>query len=583
MKIIPNNINHIWTALMMEELHRCGVKTVCISPGSRSTPLTWAAAEHPNLDTVVHFDERGLAFHALGIAKASGHPVAIVCTSGSAVANLFPAIVEASMSHVPLLVLTADRPFELVDCGANQTIKQPDIFGDYTRWNSNLPCPTTEISPQTILTTIDHAVSKAQGNTPGPVHLNCPFREPLAPDADGTDGVSYLQPIERWRENETPWTQYSQGTNSDFVDLGECAGYIENTTFGVLVVGQLRSMIDLEMVRELSDALGWPVIADITSGARLGQYVPHVISYADLMLQGTSKDLFTHLETVIHVGGALVSKRIQALFESHPPDHYIRIALSSERLDPAHLMTHRIEYHSNVFHTIAKLNTTKIDTDWREKLVTRSQQFDSFFKLKLSDGPFSEPGVIRAVTAHPNSLGGLFLGNSMPIRDADMFGAPTGNAIWVYANRGASGIDGNIATVAGIANTTQGATAILGDLAALHDLNSLPLLRENKVILIIINNGGGGIFSFLPVAEHGQLVKEFFNTPHEFTFESSAAMFDIAYAQPTALTEFRNVYMSALGSDSSTIIEIITDKEENVEFHRVMENDLNEFLESTTE
>lgn len=580
MKIIPNNINHIWTALMIEELHRCGVKTICIAPGSRSTPLTWAAAEHPDIETIVHFDERGLAFHALGIAKASGHPVAIICTSGSAVANLLPAVIEASMSHVPLLMLTADRPFELVDYGANQTIKQPGIFGEYVRWESNLPCPTTEITPQALLTTVDQAISKANGDNPGPVHINCPFREPLAPDADGTDGVTYLQTVERWRENETPWTQYCQGTTSERVGLGDCANHIEQTTFGLLVVGQLRSMLDLEMVRELSESLGWPVVADVTSGARLGQYIPKLVAYADQMLQGTSKELFTHLETVIHIGGALVSKRIQSVFETHSPNNYIRVSLSPERLDPSHLVTHRIEYHPNVLHTIAKLDTSKIDSNWRDTLLERSNHFERFFKLKLSNGPITEPSVIRTITQRASELGGLFLGNSMPIRDADMYGAPTGKPTWVYANRGASGIDGNIATAAGIASVVNGATAILGDLATLHDLNSMPLLRTNKVVLIIINNSGGGIFSFLPVAEHGRLVTEFFNTPHEFTFESAATMFGIHYANPTTLTEFKNTYQTALTSEASTIIEITTNKEENVAFHQTLENDLNEFLDT---
>lgn len=576
MEIIPNNLNHIWAALMMEELYRCGVRTICIAPGSRSTPLTWNAAEHPELETVVHFDERGLAFHALGIAKSSGHPVAIVCTSGSAVANLLPAVVEASMSHVPLILLTSDRPYELIDCGANQSIRQPSIFGEYTRWESNLPCPTAKISGQTVLSTIDHALSRATGQNPGPVHLNCPYREPLAPNADGTDGPKYLESLERWRETDVPWTQYHRDGRSERIDLGDAAEIIEKTCFGLLVVGQLKSILDLETVRQLADSLGWPVVADIASGARLGQYVPHLVSYADQLLQGETRAMFTHLETVIHIGGALVSKRVQALFESHPPDHYIRISLSPERLDPAHLATHRFEYHENLFHTIARLNTSRADVEWRNELVAASGKVDAFLTDQLSGDALSEPGVMRTVTKSASELSALFLGNSMPIRDADMYGVSTGSPTWVHANRGASGIDGNIATAAGLALGAQhnGVTAVLGDLAALHDLNSLALLKTNKVVLVIINNGGGGIFSFLPVADHSDLVEKYFNTPHTLGFKDAAGMFGIDYVGPDSMADFINAYDAARAADHSTIIEIRTHRDENVTLHRKLEQDL---------
>lgn len=578
MEFIPNNINHIWSAMIMEELHRQGVKTVCIAPGSRSTPLTWAAAEHPDLTTVVHFDERGLAFHALGLAKAGAHPVALVCTSGSAVANMLPAVVEASMSHTPLILLTADRPFELVDCGANQTINQTGIFGEYVRWESTLPCPTTEIAPQVVLSTIDHAVSRAADQNPGPVHINCPFREPLAPDSDDTNGVAYLESVERWREGEDPWTQYIQGEISESIGLAECADLIENTSFGLLVVGQLRSMLDLETVRKLAESLGWPVVADITSGARLGHYVPHVVAYADQMLQGTWRDSFTHLETIIHIGGSLVSKRLQTLFETHPPNHYIRIAFTPERLDPSHQVTHRIEYHSNIYHTISSLDSIRADASWRDDLIEKSKGLDTFFAEKFSDETVTEPGVMRFVTERAGKLGPLFLGNSMPIRDADMYGASASSATWVYANRGASGIDGNIATAAGVAG--EGATAVLGDLATLHDLNSLALLRTNKVVLVVINNGGGGIFSFLPVSEHGELVEEFFGTPHECDFQFAANMFDINYTHPSTMTDFRQEYETALDAASSTIIEVTTDRDENLAFHRTLEQNVINYMKS---
>lgn len=573
MKSEPKNINHLWAALMLDKLNRVGVKTVCIAPGSRSTPLTWAAARHNSIQTVVHMDERGLGFHALGIARASNAPVAIITTSGSAVANLLPAVVEASQSRVPLILLTADRPFELIECGANQAIQQPGIFSHYTRWETSMPCPTTEIEPRVILSTMNYAVYQSMGDYPGPVHINCPFREPLSPESDGTDVEGYIKSLPVWNDHDYAWDRYPgyNKTQSNYT-LEE----LRSKKRGLLIVGQLYNEEEVRKVCHLASDLGWPVIADVSSQLRLSNRLDYLVAYADQLLLTKDYDLLELVNCIVHVGGALVSKRIQALIDSHNGGTYMRIVNYPERFDPSHCVTQFVDFSESIA-LPKKSGSSVFDTAWRDALVTLSDTIGCFFAGQFSGMVLSEPEVVRSITQTETHA--VFLGNSMPIRDADMYGAAEGYVTRVFANRGASGIDGNIATAAGIAHSVGSITCVLGDLAALHDLNSLGLLKANKVVLVIINNAGGGIFSFLPIAEYGEYAEEFFNTPHDCRFESAAGMYGLEYAQPETMMDFQTAYDAALASDSSTIIEVITDRNENVRVHRELELKLIEFME----
>ncbi|MCA9399406.1 MAG: 2-succinyl-5-enolpyruvyl-6-hydroxy-3-cyclohexene-1-carboxylic-acid synthase, partial [Candidatus Omnitrophica bacterium] len=208
--INTSNINTIWASLIIEELIRCGVDYFCISPGSRSTPLAVAVANHKKARSFIHFDERGSAFHALGYAAAAKKAACVITTSGTAVANLFPAVIETAKKKLPLIILTADRPPELRFTGANQTIDQVKIFGDYTNWFFDMPAPSTDCAPEFILTSIDQAVAKANGYPKGPVHLNCMFREPLAPLNDKNNYAKYLTTVKNWGKRQTPFTIYAQ-------------------------------------------------------------------------------------------------------------------------------------------------------------------------------------------------------------------------------------------------------------------------------------------------------------------------------------------------------------------------------------
>ena len=255
---------------MIEELVRNGVSSFCISPGSRSTPLAAAAARHPGARTVVHYDERGASFFALGQARGSGRPAVMICTSGTAVANCLPAVVEASMDMIPLIVLTADRPPELRDTGANQTIDQSQLFGNHVLWQADLPCPDDKLDPTYRLTTIDQAVYRAQNMPAGPVHLNCMFREPLEPLPSDDCRAVLSESIENWKAGSKPYTNYASPIVTPDTDtLKEYAGIINDASCGLLLVGSLHSEKDSQAVRLLSKHLGWPTLPDIRSGLRL--------------------------------------------------------------------------------------------------------------------------------------------------------------------------------------------------------------------------------------------------------------------------------------------------------------------------
>ncbi len=570
---IPN-MNHWWASLLVEELARGGVCGFCISPGSRSTPLAMAAARHPRVRSMVHFDERGAAFHALGWASATGRPAVLICTSGSATANYWPAVVEAAMSCVPLILLTADRPPELLDCGANQAIQQTRLYGEYARWSFTLPCPDPAIPAEMVLTTADQALCRAQHPPAGPVHVNCMFREPLAPVFQGQEHVAAgMESLSAWRNTETPYTHcrlpnIRLKTEDDLALIN----VLNDVKRGLLVVGRLHTEKEAAAARLLAENLRWPVFADVCSGLRLNaEGAPFVPQYDQLLLSNAFQTECTP-EFVLHLGGAITSKRLQEHLARVRPE-YMVVNPHPFRQDPFHQVTHRVEMGVSGFckwltPSIRDIGGPSWGRNFSESSRCLSQEIDAWLK----DAPaLSEIAVARLVSRQRPAGSVLFLGNSMPVRDMDMYGAADGPAGLVAANRGASGIEGNIATAAGYANGLKTpVTAVLGDLAALHDLNSLPLLRASAapVILVVINNNGGGIFSFLPVAEYPELFEQCFGAPHGLGFEEAARMFGLSYACPRSQPLFVQDYARALASGRSALIEVRTDRAENARAHR---------------
>ncbi len=576
------NFNHLWAGLLIEELVRKGVDTFCICPGSRSTPLTWAVAEHPSAKSVVHFDERGAAFHALGIAKSSGKPAAFICSSGTAVANAFPAVVEASMSHVRLVVLTADRPPELHGTGANQTIDQVNLFGGFVQRHVGLWGPAVSRDVSLIPATVERCF---RGVT-GPIHLNCMIDEPLAPGAE----AHARSPVEIQPEMNGPGPgDFRQTASLPAEDCAAVADRLMNTTKGLLLVGGLGTVEEMDAAGELAGALGWPMVPDITSGLRTrgGENTVHHA----VQLLGTRgvNDLLPGTDLVLHIGGQFTSKPMLQFLEGinasgRPRIDYLRVTNHARRADPPQRVTQRIVCDVAAFcRDLASRVQIRRD-DRVESLVQASMRIEGILDSYIQEsGPLTEAGVARIVTRNAPGDGVLFLGNSMPIRDADKYGAADGQGALVAANRGASGIDGNIATAAGYARGLgKRVTAVIGDLAALHDLNSLALLKDlpAPLILLIVNNNGGGIFHFLPIAEHPEHFERFFGTPHGISFDEMARAFDLAYFRPGTNRELIETYAAALERSECCIIEIQSDRAENLRLHRDLDRKIAEALDA---
>lgn len=558
---------------MVEEMVRCGVELFCLAPGSRSTPLVTAAASHSGARTLVHFDERGTAFAALGYARATGRPAAWITTSGTAVANGMPAIVEAATDAVPMLALTADRPPELRDAGANQTIEQPGIFGPYARWSFDLPAPDTSVDPAMLLTTADQAVHRTLTAPKGPVHLNCAFREPLAPEDDGEDYAAYLAPLERWRQSGEPYTRYS-GTEPapDSEEVEGIYDRLRNAEHPLVIAGRLGSRKQGEAVVRMAEALGWPLLPDIGSQIRLGRHSGSLIPYHDALLV-SEEFTGSHLpDAVLQIGGRPVSKRLANFLSAACPDTHVLADETPFRLDPAHQITHRIQ--GDVIKLCNYVSELAEDlpppaegwlSGWREA----SEKVEaSLSKRTAAAEEIGEPFVARLVSENIPEGYGLVVASSMPVRDLDTYASTDGAYVPVASNRGASGIDGTVATAAGLSRGLQApVTLLVGDLALLHGINSLAMLRDLAVTVVVLNNDGGGIFNFLPVAEHGEFFEPYFGTPHGLSFETAAGMFGLSYEAPGTLPEFVEVYREACGSGDSTLIEVKTDRDENTALH----------------
>lgn len=567
------NINHLWAQLLIEELIRNGVTYFCIAPGSRSSPLTTAAAQNPDAQTFVHFDERGLAFHALGYSAAAQRPAALICTSGTAAANFFPAVIEASKKKLPLIILTADRPPELRHTGADQTMDQVRLFGTYVRWEYDLPCPTKEIAPEFVLTTIDQAVHRAKNNLPGPVHINCMYREPLAPVKTQANFNDYCRNLISWEAKEDAFTQYINASAElpDF-KIKPLQKTIADIKTGILAAGKLSSVQEQRAIIKLSEKLNWPIFPDITSGLRLGVSHPNVIPYFDQLLLTEAMDHLLPVDGVIQCGGRMTSKRWQEFLAQKQLHAYIMVLNHPLRNDPLHNVTHRIESGIIPFaESIIKGLPQRAPDKFLAHLRTASQRLHGVIDQELTvTDKLSEPAVVRSVSEHIPATTSLFLANSMPIRDADMYARPDKNPVTVTANRGVSGIDGNVASAAGFAaGTNQAVTLIIGDLALLHDINSLSMFTKltQPVITVVINNNGGGIFSFLPVAELGDVFEQYFGTPHNLTFKSAADMFGLEYHCPSGQKEFITAYKKLLHDKRSGMIEVRTNRHENAKLH----------------
>jgi 2-succinyl-5-enolpyruvyl-6-hydroxy-3-cyclohexene-1-carboxylate synthase len=554
-------LNELWPLLMAEEFVRLGVTRFFMAPGLRSSSLVMAFARHPEIRSSVHVDERALAFFAAGHAAAEMVPAVIVTTSGTAAANLLPAVIEASKKKVPLIILTADRPAELQKTGAHQTIEQNGLFRDYVRWSLDLPCPTDRITPSFVLTTVDQAVFASRGEIPGPVHLNCQFREPLL--AGKKDyGRSYLAPLDFWSKGDEPMTRYVgavRGPDASVIAQGVAA--VRRLKNGVIAVGKIKPE-DIRHVIAFSEMTGFPVWPDISSGLRLGGRHPHIIPYYDLAL---SADVFASrgsVDGLIHLGGRITSKRFYDFIASRRLKAYISVIDHPLRNDPLHRVTLRVHASAGAFcgQMVSALSPRAPSGILKacQKINRRIEQELVRADARAAVSPLA---VVREVSRSIVPGQGVFLSNSQPVRDMDTYADAQGAYVKVYGNRGASGIDGILASAIGVSDGMRGPlTLLIGDLALLYDMNSLLLLKKAcyPVVVIVFNNDGGGIFSQFPFPVERDVFEKFFAVPHGLSFEQAAALFGISYHAPADMGSFTAVYRSAVMGKTPVIIECRT-------------------------
>ena len=565
-------ITSLWSFIVIEELIRQGVDFFCISPGSRSTPLTVAIARNPKARWKMFADERSAGFFALGYGRATGRPAVLVCTSGTAVANYFPAVVEASMDLQPMIILSADRPFELLECGANQTIRQEGMFGSYTRWNMQLPLPSREVHLNALLSTLAYAVAKAVGSPAGPVHLNQPFREPLEPESFDLNDP-WLEPMQEWLKTGNPsglsaFPEHHPGAGTVTVVRETLA----KAKQPLIIAGSMHSKEEGDAVRELARDLQVPLYADLSSGIRLSDGVQPW----QLAFQSSGFTRHFRPDLVLHFGGHIIAKHPASALIEWNPEHYIVVRPHANRFSPDHNVTLSIE--ASLVHASASLKGSRtavsgIKTESAEEFFRRAGEEIDAETLPLQ--PVTEISAARLTSRLITTEQLLFISNSMPVRDMDTY-AFNGhhNGIRCGINRGVSGIDGILSTAAGFAEGyRKAATLIIGDIAFLHDLNALSLLSTLSFPLqiIVLNNNGGGIFSFLPVSEYSDIFETHFATPQNYSIHSAAETFGVDYACPETNSEFSEIYTAASASNRSTVIEVKGSRQENLQQHRALQ------------
>lgn len=581
-----SDINTLWGSLLIEELIRNGSHYFCLSPGSRSTPLTLAIARHNQAKALVCHDERGAAFHALGYARATGKPAVLVCTSGSAAAHYYPAVVEAAMDRLPMLILSADRPPELQDTGANQTIHQSALFGTYAKWHFDLPCPDPAIGTATLLSTVDQALYQACATPSGPVHVNCPFREPLVPSGGVAGAEDYLKTLAAWQVTKKPFTEYLPSIQQPAELLvQQVKTLLQGTRNGLIAVGRLNNQAERRGVEQLLAVLKWPAFVDVASGLRLSQSAKSVVHYYDQLLLWDTFCATHRPETLLQIGSPFVSKRFLAYLQQTPqPRQHIIVKNHPFRYDPCYTVTHHVEADIAAFCEALLDNLTVSPTPaWTSAFLARSALVDRIVATTINASQsLNEISIARLVSERLPADQALWLGNSMPVRDMDMYGSPFGSVEHIAANRGASGIDGTVAAASGFAmGLGKSVTLILGDLALLHDLNSLGLVAKCPIplVIIVINNNGGGIFSMLPIANFPDVFETYFATPPNLTFKAAAELFGLAYTQPKTPAEFLMAYDQALVATTPTLIEVVTDRQENARLHQALQQKIVTALE----
>ncbi len=561
-----SSVNTVWGALTIEVLARLGVKTVVTSPGARSAPLTLAAARNARVEALSILDERSAAFFALGIAKRTLRPVALISTSGTAAANYLPAVIEASLSGTPLIIMTADRPPELRNCSSGQTIDQSKIFGIYVRHYTELALPeATEQMLSYLRQTLVHNVNQSIINNPGPVHLNFPFREPLFSLPEDINPIIDAAKLESISTIITrPCDSVVMKGAIDQIALERLSSHRK----GVIIVGANNPSCGdddfANAVNLISQKLGWPIIADILNPVR-NHYIENrsVITHYDTFLRNKEYTSTLEPKAVLQIGTLPTSKVLNNWLESLDA---VTFLLTSRPIntDPLHRLATPI--YGDVCELSQAIEQESIDPEWSTQWMALEEQTAAKIDTKIHTIEALFEGKVSWLLSRFLPTGtSVFLGNSMSIRYAEYLWSVGTSGCSIFYNRGANGIDGTLSTAIGVAHCGKPSVLLIGDLAFLHDINGLLSMNllEGSLTVILINNNGGGIFEHLPVANDGASFEEYFATPQCANFSQLCASYGAEY---TAIHDWDQLIknITNLPQSGIRVIEVITDRKADI-------------------
>ncbi|MEO0455193.1 MAG: 2-succinyl-5-enolpyruvyl-6-hydroxy-3-cyclohexene-1-carboxylic-acid synthase, partial [Cyanobacteria bacterium P01_A01_bin.114] len=576
------NTNTLWASVAVETLARLGLTTAVVCPGSRSTPLTVALARHPQIEAIPILDERSAAFFAVGCAKRSHQPVVLVCTSGTAGANFYPAVIEAQESRVPLVVLTADRPPELRDCASGQTIDQQKLFGSFVNWYAEVAIPEAKIEQLAYLRqTVVQGWVRSHFPTPGPVHFNCPFRDPLSPLPEATAETAVKTLADSLNEalffaTVSPPARGVPQLTPDQIPWQTWQGSAHQSTHGVIIAGPANPQHPetyCQAVACLSHHLGWPVLAEALSPLRNYAHLnPNLITTYDSLLH--QPDPVPTPDCVIQLGPLPTSKSLRQWLAAIQPPRWI-VDPHPANLDPLHGPANYL--HTTVECLIESLTQSAACTGVACNAATPPSPLTALNQTRLTtlnqtltatDHLF-EGKAAWLLSQHLPPETPIFIANSMPIRDMESVWQPNDRCYQPYFSRGANGIDGTLSTAMGMAHRNRSSVLLTGDLAFLHDTNgllNLPHFRGHLTI-VLINNQGGGIFEMLPIAKFEPPFETYFATPQAVDIATLCTAYGVSYVQIKDWEQFVDC-VQVLPDSGVRLLEVGCDRKQDAQWRK---------------
>jgi 2-succinyl-5-enolpyruvyl-6-hydroxy-3-cyclohexene-1-carboxylate synthase len=573
------NLNSLWASILVETLHRCGLTCAVICPGSRSAPLATAFAQHPQIEAIPMLDERSASFFALGQAQRTHRPVALICTSGTAAAHFYAAVIEARENQVPLLILSADRPPELRDCNAGQAIDQQHLFGYYPNAYYEFALPQVELLPY-LRQRLVQAYQQTRYPVAGVVHLNLPLRDPLAPlPQPEIQALAASFPTDFFDHIGTAAIPRNPSTSPH--SHGDLTALLHHwqTRRGVMVAGVDRALDPAGYCRtiaQLSKTLGYPVLAEGLSPLRnWASLQPYLVSTYDWILRSSREALVP--EVVIRIGGMPTSKVLRAWLQQTQPATWVLDASGRSR-DPLHGKTIHLPWDLSALSTaLADVASSWQEgaallpgSDYRQQWLSAEAQARQHINAILAQqSQLCEPKVAWLLSHTLPAHTPLVIANSMPVRDVEWFWQPNDAGIVPFCNRGANGIDGTLSTALGVAHGGAPTVLLTGDLALLHDTNGA-LIRpyfRGSLTIVLINNNGGGIFEMLPIAQFDPPFEAFFATPQPVTFADWCRTYGLEHQLVQSWQHLASC-LHSLPQQGIRVLEVQTDRRRDAQWRQ---------------